>query len=160
MIESIDEHFAFLRPVRAHWQELKDEYLQVKDMAENWPEKELYNGGWDTIGVIFKGQDLLANQKLCPVATSLAKAIPEVYICGYSILRSGCIIHPHTGYTKSVFRSHLGLICPDNCSITVGDITRQWVDGEMFVFDDTITHSARNDSSTDRVILILDFLRS
>ena len=45
---------------------------------------------------------------------------------------------------------------PDGCWFRVGVETRQWREGEAFVFDDTIEHEAANDSDAPRVVLIFD----
>ena len=56
-------------------------------------------------------------------------------------------------------RSHLGLICPENAWLRVEDETYHWTCGQVVVFDDTMRHCAGNDASTERVVLIVDFLR-
>ena len=38
----------------------------------------------------------------------------------------------------------------------VGGETRPWVEGQAFVFDDTIEHEASNPTDRDRAVLILD----
>ena len=48
------------------------------------------------------------------------------------------------------------LIVPDGCGFRVGDATRKWEVGKLFVFDDTIEHEAWNDSDELRVVLIFD----
>ena len=50
----------------------------------------------------------------------------------------------------------LALIVPENCHFRVGNQTRQWVPGKVWVFDDTIEHEARNDSDKLRVVLLFD----
>jgi aspartyl/asparaginyl beta-hydroxylase (cupin superfamily) len=51
---------------------------------------------------------------------------------------------------------HLPLIVPEGCTFRVGGDTRAWVEGEAFVFDDTIEHEADNPTDRDRAVLILD----
>ena len=58
--------------------------------------------------------------------------------------------------TNTRLTVHLPLIVPGQCAFRVGGETRDWVEGEALVFDDTIEHEAWNDSASDRVILILD----
>ncbi|MET8463577.1 aspartyl/asparaginyl beta-hydroxylase domain-containing protein [Micromonospora zamorensis] len=48
---------------------------------------------------------------------------------------------------------------PQDCALRVGDETRQWREGETFVFDDTVTHEAWNYGTSDRVVLLFDFVR-
>ena len=41
----------------------------------------------------------------------------------------------------------------------IGNCIQYWENGEMFVFDDTQTHEACNDSDKTRVIFLLDFYK-
>jgi ornithine lipid ester-linked acyl 2-hydroxylase len=43
--------------------------------------------------------------------------------------------------------------------MTVAGETRTWIEGKCLVFDDTSVHEAWNKSDSDRLILLLDFLR-
>ena len=74
----------------------------------------------------------------------------------FSILRAGRHIPPHTGVTNVRSIVHLPLIVPAGCTFRVGGEVRPWVEGEAFVFDDTIEHEARNPTDRDRAVLILD----
>jgi aspartyl/asparaginyl beta-hydroxylase (cupin superfamily) len=51
---------------------------------------------------------------------------------------------------------HLPLIVPEKCTYRVGFEHREWKVGEILVFDDTLEHTARNDSDELRVVLIFD----
>ena len=74
----------------------------------------------------------------------------------FSILRAGKHIPPHTGVTNVRSIVHLPLVVPEGCTFRVGAETRPWVEGEAFVFDDTIEHEAHNPTNRDRAVLILD----
>jgi aspartate beta-hydroxylase len=50
----------------------------------------------------------------------------------------------------------LPLIVPAGCSFRVGNETRQWVEGQAWVFDDTIEHEAWNRSDKPRLILLFE----
>jgi len=150
--------FPHLKVLEQNWEGIKEEYLAVSTKTSEWPETYLHNGKWDTFGLFFGG-NRLEGEKLCPLTASLIHKIPGLFIAGFSILRPGCVIHPHIGYTSTVLRAHLGLICPDNAWIEVGGERRGWVEGEVMVFDDTILHSAANESASDRVVLIVDFIK-
>jgi beta-hydroxylase len=85
--------------------------------------------------------------------------VPGLFIAGFSVLKPRCHIKPHVGYTPEVWRSHLGLICPEGAWLQVEDEKHEWTSGQVVVFDDTRLHSAGNDASTERVVLIVDFLK-
>jgi beta-hydroxylase len=147
------ERHESLKVLEDNYAVILDEYRAVSDESVPWPETFLHNGKWRAYGIKFKGSYL---PNSCPKTTEIVRSIPNVYIAGFSILKAGCVISPHKGYTDSVWRSHLGLICPDNCWIKVGGVTHEWKEGEVAVFDDTNVHEASNESDRDRVVLIVD----
>jgi len=97
-----------------------------------------------------------------PRTAALVETLPLCRIPGrapavfFSILKAGKHIPPHTGVTNVRAIVHLPLIVPDGCTFRVGGETRPWVEGQAFVFDDTIEHEAHNPSDQDRAVLILD----
>lgn len=152
------ECFHFLRPIAQAWRQIRREYDDLEDRMQPWPEAFLHNGGWFAGALVFNRQPMpLA--KHAPITMDLVRQVPGVFIAGFSILRPGAVIEPHVGYTDHVLRSHLGLSTNDKAFIEVGGERRQWRDGELFVFDDTVSHHAANPGATDRVVLILDFDR-
>lgn len=74
----------------------------------------------------------------------------------FSRLRAGARIPPHTGLVNTRLICHLPLIVPPGCGFRVGDDTREWVEGRVWAFDDTLEHEAWNAGVEDRVILIFD----
>jgi aspartyl/asparaginyl beta-hydroxylase (cupin superfamily) len=54
---------------------------------------------------------------------------------------------------------HLPLIVPDGCWLRVGNETREWRDGELLIFDDSIEHEAWNDGTETRVVLLFEIWR-
>ena len=74
-------------------------------------------------------------------------------------MREGTKITPHTGCSNKVLRCHLGLNIPDNCAIRVGNQTKSWQQGKCLIFDDTLEHEAWNLSTSDRIVLLIDFLK-
>jgi len=157
VIERGTERYPFLQPLQDHWQEIRDEYFKVQDRTEKWFEDGLHNGKWEAYGLRFKNQDVPHE---CPRTAELVFGIPNVYIAGFSIMKPGCRIEPHVGYTRDVLRAHVGLVCPEGAWLQVGGEMYRWKEGEVVVFDDTVLHSAANESPEDRVILLVDFLRA
>jgi aspartyl/asparaginyl beta-hydroxylase (cupin superfamily) len=155
--------FPFTAKLSAHWQSIRAEVDRL-DLThfEAWPERFLYDHGWNVFGLYGVGQKLHRNCDLCPETTRLVEAIPGLMMAGFSRLEGGTHIRPHVGYTPVVLRCHLGLIVPDSnrCRLRVGTETRSWQEGACLVFDDTMEHEAWNDADTQRVILLVDFLRA
>lgn len=100
----------------------------------------------------------------CPATWGAVQAAPLPRIRNsptimFSLLRGGARIAPHTGTHNARLICHLPLIVPDGCGFRVGNETRQWEEGKLLIFDDTIEHEAWNESAEDRVILIFDIWR-
>jgi aspartyl/asparaginyl beta-hydroxylase (cupin superfamily) len=101
----------------------------------------------------------------CPATMAALKHAPFTQIRGrapsvlFSLLKAGSRIPPHNGMINARLICHLPLIVPDGCRFRVGNETRNWVEGEAWVFDDSIEHEAWNDSGQDRYILIFDVWR-
>jgi aspartyl/asparaginyl beta-hydroxylase (cupin superfamily) len=77
----------------------------------------------------------------------------------FSMLRAGAHIGAHTGMYNSRLICHLPLIVPPGCRFRVGDEVREWEEGKLLIFDDTIEHEAWNESDEDRIVLIFDVWR-
>lgn len=98
----------------------------------------------------------------CPTTVAAVEQTPMVHVRGrapavlFSELQPGAHIPAHNGATNTRLTVHLPLIVPDGCEFRVGDDTRPWVPGELFIFDDTILHEAWNRSDKRRVVLIFD----
>jgi aspartyl/asparaginyl beta-hydroxylase (cupin superfamily) len=100
----------------------------------------------------------------CPRTWDAVQAAPLPRIASsptvmFSLLRAGARIAPHTGTHNARLICHLPLIVPPNCGFRVGNEVRQWEEGKLLIFDDTIEHEAWNDSGEDRVVLIFDIWR-
>jgi len=152
MFYTTEQHKA-LKVLEDNFEVIRDEYKAVMSSSVVWPEEHLHNGKWEAYGIKFQGKSM---DNDCPKTTEIINGIPGVYIAGFSILRAGCVIKPHVGYTSSVWRAHLGIICPRDCWIKVGGDTYKWTEGEVVVFDDTVEHEAANEGDQDRVVLIVD----
>ena len=68
-------------------------------------------------------------------------------------------IQPHSDFTNFVVTSHLALDIPysgqNQCRLTIGDTERQWINGQVTLFDTSIMHEAVNESDRVRYILML-----
>lgn len=77
----------------------------------------------------------------------------------FSRLKPGASIPPHNGLINTRLICHLPLIVPEGCGFRVGSQTRPWIEGELFIFDDSIEHEAWNRSSEERVVLLFEIWR-
>ena len=120
---------------------------------------------WSAIHLIRNGERFEDNLAMCPLTMSALEnaPIPRVKANSPSVLFSrllpGTHIPPHHGMMNTRLICHLPLVLPENCTIRVGNQTRDWTDGELLIFDDTIEHEAHNGSSQSRSVLIFDIWR-
>ena len=98
----------------------------------------------------------------CPRTAAAMETIPTIHIPNFaptimfSTLAPHTHIPPHSSVTNARLVVHLPLIVPPDCRFRVGNETREWREGEAWIFDDTIEHEAWNDSDQLRVILMID----
>jgi len=76
-----------------------------------------------------------------------------------SLLAAGQRIPPHTGMINTRLICHLPLIVPGEGALRVGREARQWVEGQLLVFDDSVEHEAWNNAARDRLMLIFGIWR-
>ena len=140
---------------------------------------------WEVLYLMNQGKWIHENiEKHCPKTFSflskhLVDDLMQNSIFGnifISVLYPGTIIEPHCGPTNIRHRLHYALSVPDSkymskndgkkdytrCSpiLKVRNEILKWEEGSVFVFDDSLVHSAEylngNDASEVRVVLVVD----
>ena len=102
------------------------------------------------------------NCKRCPGMAALLDTLPMIDLPNFgptvlfSVLEPHTHIPPHSSVTNARLVVHLPVIVPKGCRFRVGNETRDWREGEAWVFDDTLDHEAWNDSNEKRVIVMID----
>lgn len=123
------------------------------------------NPDWSTLYLFENGAPVATHAEAFPRTYAAIDALdlPRITTRAPSILFSrlapGAHIPPHTGVMNARLICHLPLIVPPGCGFRVGGETREWREGELLVFDDTVEHEAWNHGSSDRVIVIFDVWR-
>jgi aspartyl/asparaginyl beta-hydroxylase (cupin superfamily) len=135
----------------------------------NRPSKEeagmLNNPAWSAFYLCKDGEIVGDNARRCPRTMAALADVPLARVAKrspsilFSLLRPGAHIPAHNGLVNTRLICHLPLIVPEGCSFRVGNETRSWVEGEAWLFDDTIEHEAWNRSAHTRVILLFDVWR-
>jgi beta-hydroxylase len=154
--------FTFTAPLESHWSCIYQEYQNIEEHLVDWVERELYGEGWRVYPLFqFPGGEPIAEHvSRCPLTAALVREhFPRHGAAGFSVLRPQTRIQPHQGFQGNSLRCHLGLRVPaGDCALTVNDMTRQWQNGKVLVFDDRFWHEAWNLTPEDRVILLVDFV--
>lgn len=121
-----------------------------------------HNPDWSAYFLWQHGSKIHAHCARCPDTVAAVERAPLVHIRArapavlFSVLRPGAHIPPHNGPTNTRLTVHLPLVVPEGCTFRVGDDSRPWKRGELFLFDDTIRHEAWNRGTSRRVVLIFD----
>lgn len=118
-----------------------------------------YGVGWKTLGLMNRGRWDPVNVNLFP---KTAKAVHESGIPATEVFFASMTgpsdIKKHSDFTNFVLTSHLAVDIPysgeNKCRITIGDETRQWINGNVMVFDTSLIHDAVNESDKMRYILM------
>ena len=120
---------------------------------------------WTALYLWRDGELVEENARRCPRTvealsnvplSTIGKRTPAVL---FSRLEPGAHIPPHTGMLNCRLICHLPLIVPKGCWLRVGNETREWQEGKLLIFDDSIEHEARNPSGELRIILLFDIWR-
>jgi aspartyl/asparaginyl beta-hydroxylase (cupin superfamily) len=121
---------------------------------------------WSVMSLCEQGWLKPDHVERCPITwQSLLRHAPVPRVAGwgpsavFSLLKAGAHIGAHTGMYNTRLICHLPLIVPPGCRFRVGDEVREWEEGKLLIFDDTIEHEAWNDGPEDRVVLIFDIWR-
>jgi aspartyl/asparaginyl beta-hydroxylase (cupin superfamily) len=105
------------------------------------------------------------NARRCPRTVEALRKLPMSHIGArtpavlFSKLEPGAHIPPHNGMLNCRLICHLPLIVPNGCWLRVGNETREWEEGKLLIFDDSIEHEAKNPSGEIRIILLFDVWR-
>lgn len=119
-----------------------------------------YGLGWKTLVLMDRGRWDPVNVNLFPVTAQAVHdaGVPAVEVF-FASLQPNSNIKPHSDFTNFVLTSHLGLDIPysgeNKCRLRIGDTTRQWINGEVMVFDTSLMHDAVNESDQTRYILMM-----
>jgi aspartyl/asparaginyl beta-hydroxylase (cupin superfamily) len=120
---------------------------------------------WSVLGLCEQGWLAPDLVRRCPRTWEAVLTAPVPRISGwgptvvFSMLKAGAHIAAHTGMFNTRLICHLPLIVPPGCRFRVGNEIREWQEGKLLIFDDTIEHEAWNDGPEDRVVLIFDIWR-
>jgi beta-hydroxylase len=109
------------------------------------------------------GVKIKDNCAKCPETARILENIPGLLTAFYSVMLAGAHVPRHTGPTKAILTTHLGLIIPrerEKCHMQVGDDNNVvWKEGDITIFDDMFPHEVWNDTNEDRIILLVHIKR-
>lgn len=167
------ETFEWVSKLKSKYKEIKKEFTQVtadmKRLEEEgnniWAsalteDASSYGAGWRTLVLMNRGTWDPINVNLFPKTATAVRdcGVPAAEVF-FASMQPQTNIKMHSDFTNFVLTSHLAIDIPDNgsnkCRLTVGDDTRQWINGEVMMFDTSIMHDAINESDKTRYILMI-----
>lgn len=161
--------FPELRILQENWQVIRDEaqqllqgsYIKASDNNDDMGFNSFFKRGWKRFYLKWYQDCLPSAKMLCPQTVELLKKVPSIKGAMFTLLPKGGQLKPHRDPYAGSIRYHLGLTTPNSeqCRIYVDGIAYSWKDGEDVLFDETFIHSAKNDTDTDRIILLCDVER-
>ena len=166
-----DGAFPFTAMLEANWRAIRAEAEQIwKDRQSVPPLRALspdhhkiaVDDAWRSFFLIGYGVRFEENCARCPETVKLVGQIPGLLSAFFSVMTPGAHVPRHTGPTKAILTTHLGLMVPERreaCHMQVGGRNMVWEEGKAFVFDDMYPHEVWNDTGEDRVILLLHVKR-
>ncbi len=173
------EEFDWVEELEAATPVIREELLAVLDSGADFrpyvqndpdrPYRDFHglndNRSWTALYLWKDGQVLQDNATLFPKTMAALERVPLSHIGSrtpavlFSRLEGGAHIPPHTGMLNCRLICHLPLIVPDGCWLRVGNETREWEQGKLLIFDDSIEHEAKNPTGELRIILLFDIWR-
>lgn len=163
------------------WYYIRENYIDIKNEYNTFIETihypELFykqeqttsitidkNKSWRSIFLRMYNQDT-DYVKYFPKTMDLIRTT-ECITALFSILEPDTILLPHKGVDKGVLRYHIAIQVPQNykdCFLSIkgnnGIEKYNWQEGKDILFDDLFEHSAENNTSETRVVLLLDIKR-
>lgn len=171
--------FAWVGQIEAATSAIRDELLALVNEGgdfrpyveddPNRPRRDFHglnnNPDWTALYLWKDGHLVAENAERCPRTLEALSKVPLSAIGArtpavlFSRLEPGAHIPPHHGMLNCRLICHLPLIVPKGCWLRVGNETREWEEGKLLIFDDSIEHEAKNPSGELRIILLFDIWR-
>ena len=161
--DSVDD-IGWAQSLTNSFEDIRDEFVEMMENPKRlqsegnniWAgalstDAESYGEGWKTLVLLNRGQWDETNAKLFPrTSKAIQKSGVPAVEAFFASMKPNTSIKPHSDFTNFVLTSHLPLVVPENgnnkCRLSVGDDTRQWMEGKVILFDTSILHDAINQS--------------
>lgn len=123
--------------------------------------RTFFKYGWSRFYLNWYGYTHHSARRLCPRTVEILQKVPALHGAMFAFLPRRSELTRHADPIAISLRYHLGLATPnsDACFIDVDGHVQSWRDGEVIMFDETYLHYVRNDTDSDRLILMCDVKR-
>jgi aspartyl/asparaginyl beta-hydroxylase (cupin superfamily) len=140
-------------------------YVQEQSERASRGHSLLDDARWSAFHLWKEGKRVEEHASRCPLIMRLLELPPIPRIKSrspmalVSILKPGTHIPPHTGMLNTRLICHIPLLVPKGCRLRVGWETRDVLEGQAMIFDDSIEHEAWNDGNAVRAVLLFEIWR-
>lgn len=140
-------------------------YVQEQASRASRGHSLLNDARWSAFHLWKEGKRVEENAARCPLIMRLLNLPPMPRINArspmalISILKPGTHIPPHTGMLNTRLICHIPLVVPKGCRLRVGGETRDVLEGQAMIFDDSIEHEAWNEGDSVRAVLLFEIWR-
>ena len=140
-------------------------YVQEEAKRASRGHSLLNDASWSAFHLFKGGERVEENAARCPLIMRLLEVLPIPVIerrspmALISILKPGTHIPPHHGMLNTRLICHIPLVVPHGCRLRVGAETREVVEGQAMIFDDSFEHEAWNDGDAVRAVLLFEIWR-
>ena len=140
-------------------------YVQEEAKRASRGHSLLNDARWSAFHLFKNGERVEDNARRCPQIMRLLELLPIPRInrrspmALISILKPGTHIPPHHGMLNTRLICHIPLVVPSRCRLRVGAETREVVEGQAMIFDDSFEHEAWNDGDSARAVLLFEIWR-
>ena len=140
-------------------------YVQEEAKRASRGHSLLNDASWSAFHLFKAGERVEENAQRCPLIMRLLEVLPIPKInrrspmALISILKPGTHIPPHHGMLNTRLICHIPLVVPEGCRLRVGGQTRDVVEGQAMIFDDSFEHEAWNDGDAVRAVLLFEIWR-
>lgn len=140
-------------------------YVQEEAKRASRGHSLLNDASWSAFHLFKNGERVEENAARCPLIMRLLEVLPIPRIerrspmALISILKPGTHIPPHHGMINTRLICHIPLVVPSGCRLRVGPETRDVVEGQAMIFDDSFEHEAWNDGDAVRAVLLFEIWR-
>jgi len=167
------QEFDWAKTLESCYSEIREEFDSVTGNAKKlqregnnvWAgalteDASSYGRGWKTLVLMDRGRWDPTNVNLFPKTAKAihASGVPATEVF-FACMEGPSSIQKHSDFTNFVLTSHLALDIPysgeNKCRLTVGNETREWINGKSYVFDTSLQHDAENESDQMRYILMM-----
>lgn len=152
-----------LSPIQAAWQEIRGEALASLDRMTFIEDERTEPRSWKVLPLLPEDEDrgvfpegaLEESRALAKRTVAIVeRSAPTIAAYAFSALRPGGFIRAHT-HNNAYVTASLCLDGGSGASIVVDGQRRDYVDGEMIIFDYRLVHEVVHKGDRARVVLLL-----